>query len=382
MTVDLDACGLLRALARNTGEDGSSTLGLLAAQIRNWNAVLNLAQEHRVLPLLVYRLAEAEASIPSDVLQLLRAESDRNAFHCLANASELIAICEAFDKASIPLLPFKGVALAASVYASLTSRSAGDLDFLVFYRDLRSATLALQARGYELKTPARQDGSPAVENYYEFHFERPADGMVVELRWRLELTQPRFRRDLGMAWLWPRRGTIRVAGKDVPDLNPEDKLLVLCMHGCKHQWSRLIWICDVAQLIEKEPQLDWEDVAREAKRRGLWRALALGVLLARQVCGSRVPEPTLRSFESDPAAYQLSKHFSTSLLDAPGQIPPGRLPYNFRLLDSGDRLRLVLSGDLLRPNDRDLAAVRLPPGLRPLYYLVRPLRMLFDKSAR
>jgi len=64
--------------------------------------------------------------------------------------------------------------------------------------------------------------------------------MVLELRWRLELTQPRYRHNLGMDWVWPRRQTVNLAGVDVPNLDPERSLLMLCMHASKHAWSRLI----------------------------------------------------------------------------------------------------------------------------------------------
>lgn len=382
MPVDPRVCALFRALAHRRGID-KPTFADLAAPIDDWDGVLKLAHEHRLLPLLIAYLPDIEMVVPQSARELLQAEHDRNVFHCLANASELIALLAAFDRAGIAAMPFKGIGLAASVYGDLTGRSAGDLDFLVFRRDLETARSVLQQRGYELKTQLKDDGSPSTENYYEYHFERARDGMVAELRWRLELTeQQKFRRDLGMEWVWPRRCKVRVAGVDVPDLNPVDKLLVLCMHGSKHLWSRMIWICDVARLLEKESPWDWRAVTREAKKRGLWRPLALGVLLAHRVCGAMVPAQALRAFTADRAARQLAEHFAANLFDAPGRMPPGRLPYSFRLLDFSDRFELVFSAALLRPNARDLAVVRLPRVLRPVYYLIRPLRILLDRSPR
>jgi Uncharacterised nucleotidyltransferase len=295
---------------------------------------------------------------------------------------ELIRVLEAFNHEKIPVMPFKGVVLAASIYHNLTARSAGDLDLLIHYNDLLQATAILQKRGYELKTPAHPDKTPAVPDSYEYHFERQTDGMVLELRWRLELTQPRFRRDLGMDWVWPRRRTAIVAGTEVPDMNSEIKLLVLCMHGSKHIWSRLVWICDVAQLVNVSPDLDWQEVIEEAKRSGLWRALVLGVLLAHRVAGATVPQAVLRSFESDTTARKLAQLIQDNLFDAPGSPPTGRMPYNVQLLGFEDRLKMVLSPDFLQPNVRDRAAVPLPKSLYALYYLIRPLRILLDRSAR
>jgi hypothetical protein len=91
-------------------------------------------------------------------------------------------------------MPFKGVALAASIYSDLTTRSAGDLDVLIRYCDLARATAVLQKRGYELQTGVLANGAPAMPDHYEFQFVRQADGMFIELRWRLQLSQRRNKR--------------------------------------------------------------------------------------------------------------------------------------------------------------------------------------------
>jgi hypothetical protein len=382
MPVDCESCELLRAVVRRQADATAQRIDLLAGNVRDWDSLLKLAREHRVLPLLFSRLADMGPAVPPAAQDYLRAEYHRNVFHALANAAELIGVLEVFDHFGIPAMPFKGVVLGASIYGDLTTRPAGDVDLLVHYRHLVRATAVLLERGYELKTEVRADGTPAVPNYYEYHFERPADGMVIELRWRLELTQPRFRRNLGMDWVWPRRRIAMLAGAEVPNLDPEITLLVLCMHGSKHAWSRLIWVCDVAQLLVSFPGLDWKEVTREAKRVGLWRTLALGVLLANRVAGAAVPQAVLRRFESDATAYNLARHIQENLFDAPGSPPMGRLPYYVQLLGFRDRVRLLLSPDVLRPNERDREAIHLPRSLEALYYLVRPVRMLLDRSAR
>ncbi len=188
--------------------------------------------------------------------------------------------------------------LAAAIHSDFTARTAGDLDLLIHYKHLLQATAILFARGYELLTEVCADGTPARSDSYEYHFERPSDGMVTELRWKLELTEPRFRHKLGLDWVWKRRRSATLAGAKVPVMSPEITLLMLCMHGSKHAWSRLIWICDVAQLITSSPELDWKQVVLEAKRSGLKRTLALGVLLAHRVAGATLPPAVLLRFAS------------------------------------------------------------------------------------
>ncbi len=371
---------MLRAIVRRPAD--VRRIDLLAGNIGDWEPLLDLAREHRVLPILFLRLADSRAVVPSAAQNLLRAEHQRTVLYNLANAAELIGVLQAFERQGIPAMPFKGVVLGASVYGDLATRPAGDLDVLIHYRDLMPATALLLERGYELHSPARADGSPGDPDCYEYHFERKADGIKLDLRWRLELMRPRFRRDLGMDWVWPRRRIAMLAGAAVPNLDPEFTLLVLCMHGSKHTWSRLIWICDVAQLLAAFPGLDWKEAIQEAKRVGLGRTLALGVLLAHRVVGTAVPEDVLGRFESDATACRLAQHVQESLFDAPGSPPLGRMPYNIQLLGFRDRMRFLLSLAVLRPNEHDRAAIHLPPSLDALYYLVRPLRILWDKSAR
>ena len=251
-----------------------------------------------------------------------------------------------FEAAGIPALPFKGVVLGASVYGDMTARTAGDLDVLIYYRDLLPATRILKERGYELKTKVLEDGSPEAENHFEYHFERAEDGMVLELRWRLELTQPRYKRNLGMDWVWPRRRTTRLAGAEVPNFDAISELLMLCMHGSKHVWSRLIWTCDVAKLMKSEPGLDWSFAIRESRRLGLWRCLALGVLLARDLTGVQVPAEALRSFEKDRTVRNLASFLQEHVPCEPGKVPDGRVPYEVQLLGFRERSRRGLLADI------------------------------------
>ena len=382
MQLDLQGCELLREIARLPRDPSEERLHELLTKIRDWDSTVKAAREHGILTMLYRHIAHQSPPIPERTMFQIRSEFESSALNGLTNAVELLDVLEAFNKESIPAMPFKGVVLGASVYGDLMTRPAGDLDLLIFPDDLKKATSILQQRGYQLTTATREDGSPAIENYYEYHFERESDGRVIELRWRLELTQPRFRRNLGMDWIWPRRRTTTLAGAEVPDMDPVIGLLVLCMHGSKHRWSRLIWICDVARFVFKQTSLDWNRVEREAKRSGLWKPLALGVLLASRIGSAPVPEPVLKRFASDRAVNNLAQHFDQSLFHDTFSAPGGRLPYHVQLLGASDRARLLLSIDFLRPNDRDLASVRLPKLLYPLYYLIRPFRIIVDRSPR
>ncbi len=383
MQMDPEGCELLRAIIQRPDEAANCRIRQLAGGICDWDAVLKVAGQHRVLQLLSSRLAETGTEVPADVQDRLQAAYRQNMFHCLANAAELIALLKAFAREDIPAIPFKGVVLGASVYGDPAKRAAGDLDILIHLRDLPRATAVLKEGGYDLHTPLDLNSTNLeIPEHWEYHFERPSDGMVTELRWRLELAPGKFKRDLGMDWAWPRRQIATLAGAEVPNLDPEITLLMLCMHGSKHRWTRLLWICDVAQLLAARPGLNWDLVVREARQTGLLRSLALGSLLAHRVAGAELPPTVLRKFESNDAIRKLAEHINDNMFEAPGSMPESTVPYNIHLLGFRERMRLILSLDLLRPNERDRALINLPKWLDGLYYLIRPIRILVDRSQR
>jgi hypothetical protein len=380
MTIERGCRELLLAIVRDSTTPGD--LRSLADSVSDWDQLVDLALQHQVLPMLSARLADLGPAVPTGVLARIRGEYDRIVLHNLANAAELIAVLQTFEREGIQAMPFKGVVLAASAYGDLLKRPGGDLDLLLCREDLARASELILQRGYELNLPATLDDIPELPKVSEHTFVRPSDGRVLELRWKLDLVSNRYRRNLGVDWVWSNRRTVMLSGAEVPDIIPEILLLILCMHGSKHYWSRLGWVCDVGKLIESSPDLDWNRIFEEARRQRLRRSLALGVLLAERMIGVAVPLEVLHRVEEYKTAARLADHFANNLLETPGQPPPGRIPYGIHLLDFPDRLQLFLSVSFLKASDRDKELFELPRCLSPLYCLLRPLRLMTDRSAR
>jgi hypothetical protein len=378
---DAAACAVLRALARWPSSD-ARPLRILAAELQDWDSLFALAQAHRVAPALFLCLTGLEIPMPEGAHRRFQAEYERNLLHNLASAAELITLLDLFHEAGIRAMPFKGIVLAAAAWGDLSSRPGGDLDLLIEEQNIDQAARLLSERGYQLQTALHPDGTQVEPENREYLFERPSDGLKVELRWWLDMIYGRFGRNLGLDWVWPHRATASVAGAVVPTLGPDTALLILCMHGCKHGWSRLVWIMDVARMADASPGLGWDALIHEGQRLGLGRALALGMLLAHQVAGTALPPGPLARFTADSTARRLAQHFAESVFRAPGVGTEGLVPWNLQLLDVRDRLRSLSSLGLLRPNDRDRAVIALPRRLRALYYLIRPFRILLDRSAR
>jgi len=154
---------------------------------------------------------------------------------------------------------------------------------------------------------------------------------------------------------------------------PEDLLVYLCVHGGKHGWFSLMWICDVARLIDGFP-LDWNTVLSRAEEGHMSRALWLGIHLARELLGARVPDEVRKRMEADPLTGSLASRVHATLPGDRTMTTIQRMWFQCRLLENtADRLRFL--GDGLQPSPSDWEALRIPVSLFPVYYIARPIRL-------
>lgn len=343
----------------------------------DWNRILSLAARHGLLPLLALHLqALAADAIPVIVLEQLRAHQHAVALRNLGLSGELVRVLRLFDEQHIAALPFKGPTLAQFAYGNPALREFGDLDLLLRPSDVPRARSLLVDQGYRSSyalTPAQEQAYFAYQG--QIPLEKP-ERAIVELH--AALAPRMFPFDLGLAHLWPRHGVVTLLGQPVVAPAAEDLLLILCMHGAKHLWKNLGWICDVAELLRVHPSLDWEQVRHEARRLRSERMLRLGVHLAERVLHAPLPPEVSHEARRDAAVRTLAERVLRHLLDDREWTPGGleSAAFHLRLREQPrDGLRFCASL-LLTPTLADWKALSLPSPLAFLYYGVRPLRLL------
>ena len=357
---------------------------LLTADL-DWARVLELAIAHKVSLLLHPALKKCSAGfVPTAVLGELQANAAAKVLPGMVLVGELVKILALFESEGIQALPFKGPAIAYSLYGGLALRGFGDLDILVQDADIARATALLVARGYlapdQIADTANRPflqfqpflESPQSQRVFNFY---RADGTVVELHWRF--TPRHFPFPLVETGLWNRLGSVDLPGRKALNLSPEDMLLLLCVHGSKHCWERLIWICDIAALVSAEPGLDWEGALRRARQLRVARMVFVGLLLAVEVLQAAVPEGPLRAARGDREAVRLAAWITRRLrqkpLDPLSETEEYRFVYTVRE-GRWDRLR-YFRHLLLTPAEEDWEFLPLPGSLASLYYLLRPVRL-------
>jgi Uncharacterised nucleotidyltransferase len=363
----------------------------------DWGHLIELAEAHRVVPLLYWGLKIAcPDAVPEITSGRLRDAFHASAGHNLFLADELLTIIALLERHGICAVPFKGPVLAASAYGDLSLRQFGDLDVVIHERDIPEAGVLLESRGYRPMESWVQTGwgqnATRLRTRVEYNrsFAARDGGCVVELHWAFAEPYNAFHPEKGP--LWEHLRWVDLAGARVRTFAPEDSLLILCVHGARHRWNRLAWICDIAELCHAQPALDWRRALEEAQRLRVERILFLGLRLARDLLGIDLPGPVLRPIAADRAVESLANHACERLFCEPGRlhgilerpfttdgISLESARFQFRVRDRlRDRLRYVsyLVQLALTPTREDRELLPLPTPLASLAYLVRPIRLI------
>lgn len=367
--------GLLLACARRQMNADHVRYALGLVDYLDWNVLLEQAREYRLFPLLYWHWTKSlRLSFPADLAPQLDGQFRANAARSLLLVQQLADMVERLGQQGIPVVPFKGPALAESLYGNAALRECVDLDILIRRRDVPEAIRTLVSAGYadikQLK-PGRQGAY--ISTQYEYPLLSPS-GILLELQWRVV---PRyFSLPLNEEQYWSRIQPFTLCGREMYSLSPEDLLLFLCIHGGKHGWEKLIWLADVAELVVSKPRLDWDYILDQARRAGAFRMLRLGVVLADRLLGITIPTEAEYQLTRDPMAERIAKGLVRDLVS--GQHPTylRSQRYLLRVRERWqDKLQYVLRFSCTA-TPMEWAIVNLPPALSGIYRLVRILRGL------
>src|SRR5207245_2379032 len=108
---------------------------------------------------------------------------------------------------------------------------------------------------------------------------------------------------------------------------------------------RLEWICDVAQLVRRQPDLHWESIVTRARARGCGRMVLLGLLLACDLLEAPVPTSLLARARANASVRSLAQLVQSRLFTNPTAAadPWNTRVFQLRVLERWrDRVRFIL----------------------------------------
>jgi len=262
-----------------------------------------------------------------------------------------------------------------SAYGDLALRRFVDLDVMVRRADVARAVEVMSGKGYVSARPMNPEQQALLlRTQHNLQFTR--DGLIVELHW--QVSPELFASSVTAEELWQNLETVQVNKTDVKTLSTEDLLFSLCVHGSRHLWQRLAWICDIDRIIANRTDIDWPRLMHRVKEAKAERMFLLGPALAARMLGTRLPESVAVAIASDRQIDSIAGEIKERLFDGTEQQPHSLgtiFHYNYRIR-SDWRSRMRYCRHMLAPTDSDLESVRLSKPLHFIYYLLRPLRLL------
>jgi len=355
--------------------DAQRIAELLGADL-DWTYLLPQANRQAVVPLLAHHLLSSHGdALPSAWADVLRQCQQGRVRHNLNLTAELLCILERLREHGIRAVPYKGPVLAAALYGNLALREFSDLDIIVRHRDIPAALDTLVASGYQPQFHLEHVRRHPDQAPGQYEFTRPGSKLLVELH--SDRTLRYFPVPPDLEAIWKRLQGVELGGRVVQTLGPGDLLVFLCVHGAKHFWQRLAWICDVAELAGRA-SLRWPDVFEQARRLDAERMVLLGLSLARDLLGARLAEEVEARLRSDRTLPAMGAEVESMLFAVSPRAPGLWTRFRFRARmrsNSWDGVRYCLRL-ATTPTDEDWSAAGLPRRLSPLYALIRPWRLV------
>ncbi len=351
-----DFLPILRQVVRaQLGLPDAGTAGAIPPEARERLAAW--ARRHRVTGLL-------QAGFPDPARQVAAYGKARHTMQLTHEAARLFGLLAPRLRA---LALVKGPVLAAQAWPAPDLRSFDDLDFLCARADYPRLVTGLAEAGY---APRLEDARQVAHRWHfgwGIGFRHP-DGHKVEVNHRFFPPHYPWPRGLDL-----RRGDLfpmlELAGVPVRTPGPALHLLLCCLHAVWHGWERLAWIVDIAGLLARHPGI----LAQAEKLANCCpfaqRALAAGGGVAEALFG-----PGLAGGDRTPAAEPAVAE-AWAILAGAGPVPAGGRLRQFHeqfmrpAEKAAYRLRRVFT-----PGAGDFQWRALPPALRGLYWLLRPLR--------
>jgi hypothetical protein len=349
---------------------------LVATDI-DWNYLFLLARRHGVIPLLYSCLNKIAADVvPAVEFQRLQKYFQENSARNVLLTAELCGLIERLSRNGIEAIPYKGPMLALFAYNDLFLRRFVDLDIMVRKEDVAKSIDLLLAAGYEFSKPLNlTQRQVLLRTQHNLQFRRHNGQMIVELHW--EVASHLFASTVQAEDLWKNLAVTELNDAAIKTLSPEDLIFSLLIHGSRHLWERLLWICDVGWIVSNY-ELNWQILLERTRSTKTERMFLLGLYLSNMLLNVSLPSVIEKEIEQDRMLEKLARPVIKGILSGPENQP---VPF-FKMFEFNLKVRKAWSSrvryfrHVLDPTDRDLSAVALPRALSFGYYLMRPVRLL------
>lgn len=260
-------------------ESGAEKARLLLARRLEWDAFFAGAAQWELEPLIMTNLrAFGSANIPAEVLKrAAEIETDSRA-RTLSQVLLTVDLVQKLEEKGVRAIVLKGPAIGVSAYVDPSLRPFSDIDLLVERADLLHARDILLSMDFVRQYEASSEAWLIRDMHALEFIGRP---MRAELHWAL--LERHLRLHVDPEEILSDARTVVCTGREIRVLAPHHLFLFLLAHGAKHEWERVRWICDLAQLADRLEKTEAAAIVKIAERMRARRLLALGLHLIANV---------------------------------------------------------------------------------------------------
>ena len=276
-------------------------LDICSSEDIRWDIVYSTAKLHGVAPLIysnLRRCIHMNIRIPQNIINQFKLYSFRNVVMEKHRTEKIMEVLSLLNKKSIDVMLIKGIALDVLVYDHPWFTIKNDVDLLlrpkreeVADKDRIEIRNLIKGRGFEC-------------DYFRHH--------DIDLGFL----------PINFLQIWNEAVKIKFKGYDVFVMSPEDMLIASCINSCRKRFFRLKNLCDIAEVINKYSDLEWEAVVTKSKEYHCNNIIYTALLVTRMTLGCEFPERvindlTVNSVKSVIIRYiihNLNQHVSLSSL--------------------------------------------------------------------
>jgi hypothetical protein len=232
----------------------------------NWETVLKLAVSHNLVPFL--SLALPHYDLPAEISTKITTETRRRKMRAAVMIQDFKAIHQQLVADGIRVMPIKGIALAHTIYPSVSLRYFDDLDLLVPAEDGPRTLEAIKKVGFIIHPRA-----PKPDWHHLPPYIHHKHNTMVEIHTDLV-------RRAGSGWdiegIWQRANKATLDGLDTWLMSDEDALIYTALHARHNLYNRLSYFLDGLLLARKIPpgSANQQQLAVRAREAGGQAALA------------------------------------------------------------------------------------------------------------
>ncbi|MGI9533504.1 MAG: nucleotidyltransferase domain-containing protein [Thermodesulfobacteriota bacterium] len=321
--------------------------------------------------------------LPGEIIDRVNELNREEVIKNMYLTNELSELNKEFNSKKLEFILLKGPALGGELYDDLNLRQIGDLDLLVRKEEMDEAANLLLNRGYnyffELTDRQRKlyEESSIYLSDHDMHYSffQTEKKIFVELHWALMPEKYSFSQKTD--GLFSRKKIININGNKINTLSDEDLILFLSLHGIKHGWSRLFWICDIVRFLIVKDSIDWGSVIKRAKKLNYSRSLFIALKTTEYIIPGLLKGELLNIIKNDREVNRISKIIRENLFNYDNSL--GSKNSNKIFVRSMERYSDKIhfyTDRLFRPTIYEVELIKLPKQLIFIYYFIRPIRLI------